>query len=135
MPLGSLEVLKLELSADQEDKQKEDVNIPPELFVKNLALKELLISIDHTPERRVYLSEDAFAENTNLAVIQLDGGDSRTHKRMFAHLTKLSGMSIARRDNDYRPELEISEKSPLYKRAATGRDTWTSGYRIAGIED
>ena len=59
--------MDLELAADQEDNHKEDVHIPPELFAKNVALKRLWITIDHTPERRVYLSEDAFAENTNLA--------------------------------------------------------------------
>ena len=119
------------MAADQEDNHKEDVHIPPELFAKNVALKRLWITIDHTPERRVYLSEDAFAENTNLAEVQLQVGDFRTHKSTFAHLTELTSLHIGLRSHCYK-KLLLPWLSASNSAASTSDSIWRKSFRTFG---
>ena len=51
----------------------------------------------------------------------------------FGHLEKLKQISISHGDSEYRPELKLSEESPIYKRILYG-DERPSGYEVAAGE-
>lgn len=130
--LSNLEVLSLE-KLEAKGKE-EDIHIPGGLFLNNTKLRKISIEIFDARDTRVYLPEDIFASNLELEEISLSGANFRMPKTTFGHLEKLEHISISHGDSDYRPELELSEDSPLYKKILHSDESTMFGYEVAGEE-
>ena len=130
--LHRLEGLKLTLKTKEYEKEEAaEISLPAKLLANNPNLKSVEILQDQTQYARIQIPQGFFESNSDLEHVRFYYRQMSIPPTTFKHLDKLESIQLEITEG---PELELSERSPLFNKILYGSER-PYGYTLAGETD
>ena len=131
--LHRLEDLKLTLRTEEYEREEATaISLPAKLLASNPNLKFVEILREQQGNARIHIPQDFFESTSDLEHVKFNYRQMYIPTTTFKHLEKLE--SIRLEEIAERPELELSERSPLFNKILYGSES-PHGYTVAEKED
>ena len=133
--LPRLEGLRLTLGTEEyEGEEPTEISLPAKLLANNPNLKSLEILQGRVWNARIQVPGDFFESNPHLEQVSLNYRRMHIPPKTFEHLDKLESIRFENITDKDRPELELSDRSPLFNKIIYGSEQ-PYGYILAGDQD
>ena len=133
--LPRLEGLSIKLRTQEYEREDAtEISLPAKLLANNPNLKSVEILQGQARNARVQIPQDFFEGNPDLEWVKFRYRQIHIPSTTFKHLDKLEGIRLEEVADKERPELELSERSPLFNRILYGSES-PYGYTLAGEKD